>query len=180
MPEESVFNVTYMGRDRLTSGRMAALYGDHAPAAVRLAYFMVGDPHLAEDLVQDAFVRVFGRWGELRDPASFEAYLHRTVVNLARKYFRRRKVEGNYLERERRRPRSTSALDPDVETRDALWAKLDALPNRQRAALVLRFYMDMSEHDIARTLGTSPRATHSLVARGLKKLRDDMGREDLG
>src|SRR4026209_485500 len=82
--------------------RLGGLYVRHASDAVRLAYLLTGDRALAEDLVQNAFVKLAGRLAHLRDPAAFEAYLQRTVVNLSRSYFRRRKVERAYLEREGR------------------------------------------------------------------------------
>src|SRR5919108_2051044 len=80
-------------------GRLGELYLQHADDAVRLAYLLTGDRTLAEDLVQDAFVRLAGRLVHLRDPGAFHAYLQRTVVNLSRSYFRRKKVERAYLER---------------------------------------------------------------------------------
>src|SRR5438045_7060440 len=83
------------------TGRLGELYLRHADSAVRLAYLLTGDHALAEDLVQDAFVRLAGRLVHLRDPGAFEAYLRRTVVNLSHSHFRRRKVERVYLERER-------------------------------------------------------------------------------
>src|SRR5437016_11762255 len=81
------------------TGRLGELYVRHADDAVRLAYLLTGDRALAEDLVQDAFVRLAGRLVHLRDPDAFDAYLRRTVVNLSNSYFRRRKVERAYLER---------------------------------------------------------------------------------
>jgi RNA polymerase sigma factor (sigma-70 family) len=150
---------------------MHSLYREHAQRAVKLAYFMVGDHDLAEDLVQDAFIRVFGRWAELKEPQAFSAYLDKTVVNLSRKYFRRRHVERRYLERERALSSQRVSQNPDVETRDELWTALNLLPRRQQIALVLRFYADMSEAEIAETMSTSLSAAHSLVTRGLQTLR---------
>src|SRR5437763_10570377 len=83
------------------TGRLGELYLLHADAAVRLGYLLTGDRALAEDLVQDAFVRLAGRLVHLRDPGAFDAYLRRTVVNLSRSHFRRKKVERAYLERAR-------------------------------------------------------------------------------
>src|SRR5438309_7356699 len=94
-------------------GRLAELYLRHSERATKLAYLLTGDHSLAEDLVQDAFVRLAGRFADLRDPGAFEAYLRKTVVNLARMHFRRRRVERAYLDRERREPTPDAAL-PDV------------------------------------------------------------------
>src|ERR687887_372587 len=80
-------------------GRLGELYLRHADGAVRLAYLLTGDMALAEDLVQDAFVRLAGRLVHLRDPGAFDAYLRKTVVNLSRSHFRRRRVERAYVER---------------------------------------------------------------------------------
>src|ERR671925_1042326 len=85
--------------ERLTAnenGRLGELYLRHADAAVRLAYLLTGDRSLAEDLAQDAFVRLAGRLVHLRDPGAFDAYLRRTIVNLSNSHFRR-KVERAYL-----------------------------------------------------------------------------------
>src|SRR5215470_13231559 len=79
--------------------RLADLYVAYAPEGVRLAYLLTGDWAAAEDLVQEAFVRLVGRLRHLRDPAAFGAYLRRTIVNLATSQFRRRRVERAYLER---------------------------------------------------------------------------------
>src|SRR6476646_8335334 len=88
--------------DRVTAGdtgRLGELYLLHADAAVRLAYLLTRDHALAEDLVQEAFVRLAGRLVHLRDPAAFQSYLRRTVVNLTNSYFRRRKIERAYVVR---------------------------------------------------------------------------------
>src|SRR5438309_10196048 len=90
--------------DRLAApdtGRLGELYVRHADDAVRLAYLLTGERALAEDVVQDAFVRLAGRLVHLRDPGAFDAYLRRTVVNLCNSQFRRRRVERAYLQRAR-------------------------------------------------------------------------------
>jgi len=147
------------------------LYARHAGAMVGLAYLLTGDRYQAEDLAQDAFVRVAGRFRHLRDPDAFEGYLRRTIVNLFTSQLRRRRVERAYLAREARRPEPVSADEPDVETREELWAAVHRLPERQRAAVVLRYYEDLSERDVAAALGCSPAAAKSLVARGMETLR---------
>src|SRR2546423_15355559 len=81
-------------------GRLGELYRRHAPEAVRLAYLLTGDRALAEDLMQEAFVRGFGRFRDLRNPDAFGAYLRPTIVNLSRSHFRRAKVERAYVARE--------------------------------------------------------------------------------
>jgi RNA polymerase sigma factor (sigma-70 family) len=77
---------------------LAELYRRHVPGAVRLAYLMTGDRVLAEDLAQDAFVRLTGRFAHIRNPDAFPAYLRRTVVNLVKNHYRRLKMERSHLE----------------------------------------------------------------------------------
>ena len=148
------------------------LYEQHAPAALRLAYVLTGDRDLAEDLVQDAFVRIIGRLGQLRHEQAFDAYLRRTVVNLSYGTFRRRRVERAWLARERGATVRRDDEDADeIEERDELWQRLAAVAPRQRAALVLRYYEDLSEEQAAAVLGCTTRALRSLTSRGLQTLR---------
>src|SRR5437762_7225921 len=85
-------------------GRFAELYVANAPDALRLAYLLTGDRVLAEDLVQEAFVKLAGRFADLRNPSAFPAYLRKTVVNLARTHWRRRRVERAVMEWQAREP----------------------------------------------------------------------------
>lgn len=147
-------------------GRLETLYAAHAPGAARLAYLLTGDRALAEDLVQEAFVRMFGRFRDLRNPDAFGAYLRKTVVNLARSHFRRKGVERTYLERESRLPSSTQSPG-----HDEMWDTLKKLKPRQRAAIVLRYYEDLTEAQTADVLGCAVGTVKSLVSRGLEQLR---------
>ena len=155
-------------------GGLGELYARHAGAAVGLAYLLTGDRYLAEDLAQEAFVRLAGRFRHLRDAGAFEAYLRRTVVNVFTSQLRRKRLERAYLKREARRPEQVHE-DPDVASRDELWRAVHRLPERQRAAVVLRYYEDRSEREVAITLGCSDAAAKSLIARGMQALRADMG-----
>lgn len=152
--------------------RLGELYALHAPGAARLAYLLTSDRHLAEDLVQEAFVRLLRRYQDLRNPAAFDAYLRKTVVNLTRKQFRRRSIERAHLARERGRAPAPAAAR-DTETRDEAWTALSSLPARQRMALVLRYYEDLSERETADILGISIPAVRSLVQRGIGSLRKE-------
>src|SRR5437899_8198778 len=102
------------------AGRLGELYLAHADGAVRLAYLLTGDRALAEDLVQDAFVKLAGRLVHLRDPGAFDAYLRRTVVNLANSYYRRKRPERAYLKRQEREAR-LAEVGIDASARDELW-----------------------------------------------------------
>jgi RNA polymerase sigma-70 factor (sigma-E family) len=157
-------------------GRLGALFLRHGDGAVRLAYLLTGDRSLAEDLVQDAFVKLAGRLTHLRDPDAFDAYLRRTVVNLANSHWRRKRLERAYLERQRGRVGPTPT-EPDIGSRDALWRALQKLTERQRAAIVLRYYEDLSEQQVADILGCRQGTVKSLVSRGLDVLRGEVGHE---
>jgi RNA polymerase sigma factor (sigma-70 family) len=150
--------------------RLADAYVRSAPGGVRLAYLLTGDRAVAEDLVQEAFVRFVGRLRFLRDPNAFEPYLRRTIVNLSKNHFRRRAVERAFLEREGRRTEDVST-DPDVATYDSLRSALLRLPLRQRAALTLRYFEDLPDATIAELLRCRPATVRSLIARGLEALR---------
>jgi RNA polymerase sigma-70 factor (sigma-E family) len=162
------------------TGRLGELYLRHADDAVRLAYLLTGDRALAEDLVQDAFVRLAGRLVHLRDPDAFDAYLRRTVVNLSNSYFRRKKVERAYLERAKGEvgARAPAGLDRSLGDRDELWQAMRLLSQRQRAAIVLRFYEDLPERRVAEILRCRPGTVKSLVSRGLETLRSEIRGED--
>jgi RNA polymerase sigma-70 factor (sigma-E family) len=158
------------------AGRLGELYVRHADAAVRLAYLLTQDHALAEDLVQDAFVRMAGRLVHLRDAGAFDAYLRRTIVNLSHSYFRRKKVERAYLVRAGGEigTRPVEGPDRSLEDSEALWRALGRLSGRQRAAIVLRFYEDLSERQVAEVLNCAPGTVKSLVSRGLETLRNEI------
>lgn len=154
------------------TGKLEQLYSAHIEMAVRLAFLMTGDPHQSRDIAQDAFVKVAGRFHGLRDPAAFPAYLRTTVINLSRGHLRKLRTQRDYLSRQTGEEIATGA--PDVEGRDEMWRALQTLPGRQKAALVLRYYEDLSERQMADTLGVSESAVKSLLSRGLTQLRAQM------
>jgi RNA polymerase sigma-70 factor (sigma-E family) len=137
---------------------------------VRWAYVVTGDFQRAEDLVQEAFVRLAGRMRHLRFPDAFDGYLRRTIVNLHTSQLRRQRVERAYLARQRPETEPVAAT-PDLGIREELWRALGRLPPRQRAAVVLRFYEDLSERETAAILRCSEAAAKSLVARAMETLR---------
>ncbi|MGH2674278.1 MAG: SigE family RNA polymerase sigma factor [Actinomycetota bacterium] len=154
-------------------GRLGKLYEAHAPEAARLAFLLTGDRSVAEDLVHEAFVRLFGRFRDIRHPEAFRSYLRATVVNLARSHFRRRRVERAYLERQGRPPDDAS---PDPGAREEMWDALQRLSPRQRAAVVLRYYEDLTEAQTAEILGCAVGTVKSLVSRGLDRLGAEIPR----
>ena len=157
--------------EALAGGGLEELYARHIQGGVRLAYLLTGDRGHAEDLAQEAFIRCVGRFRHLRDRGAFDAYLRRAIVNLHTSSLRRRKLERAWLERERAAAVDRTISMPDVSGREDLWRALAELPPRQRAALVLRYYEDLSERDAAEALGCSVAAVKSLVSRGSEALR---------
>ena len=162
--------VADMEVDEHRTDGMAEIYERSAPGGFRLAYLLTGDRALAEDLVQEAFLRFVGRLHHLRDPEAFDAYMRRTIVNLSKDVFRRRAVERSYLER-RTAELSEVHTDRDVAAYESMRSALLSLPQRQRAAIVLRYYEDLHESQIADLLRCRPATVRSLVARGLEALR---------
>jgi len=150
--------------------QLGQLYARCAPEGVRLAYLLTGDQSTAEDLVQEAFLRMVGRLQFLREAEASRAYLRRTIVNLSKDHFRRRAVERSYVERQAGSPPS-EASDADVATQAAMrWALL-SLPVRQRCAIVLRYYEDLPDAAIADILHCRTGTVRSLISRGLAALR---------
>ena len=136
-------------------------YGAQYPPMVRLARGLVDTSECAEEIVQDAFVKVFERWSRLDEPV---AYLRVAVVNGARSELRKRRVRR----RIGLRLRTPSAASED----DYLIDALDKLSPKRRTALVLRFYGQMSEREIAEAMDVRPGTVKSLISRGLGDLRE--------
>ena len=152
--------------------RLEALYSAHVHGAIRLAYLMTGDEQQAQDIAQEAFVKISARFHDLRNPDAFPGYLRTTVLNLSRGHLRRLRTQREYL---KRTPRGEPAVpQDDAGGRDEMWSALQRLPHRQRAALVLRYYEDLSERQTGEALGCSVSAVKSLVSRGLETLRAEV------
>jgi RNA polymerase sigma factor (sigma-70 family) len=161
--------------DRAEGGRLGELYAKHAAGAIRLGYLLTGDRAIAEDLVQEAFVRIAARLGHLRDPSAFQAYLRSTVINLSRMHHRKQKTERSYLEREANL-RPPEGPERDVTVSEAMRTALLRLPERQRAAIVLRFYEDLTDTATGQILRCPPGTVRSLVSRGMETLRREVQR----
>ena len=155
--------------------RLTDLYVRHAPECLRLAYLLTFDRGVAEDLVQDAFVRVSGRLTHLRSPDAFGRYLRRTVVNLSRNHLRRQRVHRAYLERH---GGGEEAVEGPTAASLAVRQALRDLPERQRTAIVLRFWLDVPEAEAAEILRCRPGTFRSLVSRGMQSLRIAIGETD--
>jgi len=136
------------------------LYRDEYGPMVRLARGLVDTQEIAEEIVQDAFARVYERWNRLDNPGG---YLRTAVVNGARSELRKREV--------RRRIGIRPFIPLQPEDRDYLLDALDQLPPRQKTVLVLKFYADMTEKEIAQAIGVRPGTVKSATSRGLAELR---------
>lgn len=157
--------------------RLNELYALHAPSALRLAFLMTGDGDVAEDLVQDSFARLYARFGDRKTPEQIDAYLRRTIVNLSHDRHRKLKTLRAFIARG---PQQSSEAPVDVSGRIDMNARLQRLPHRQRLALVLRYYVDMTEADAADVIGCSVPALKQLVQRGLKTMRQQQQGENHG
>ena len=149
--------------------RLEELYRVQVAPLQRLAFLLTGDHHLAEDITQQAFVRFYRRFFDLREASAAPAYLRRTVVNLAHTHHRRSRREREHLQTFEREGAAVEL--PNVEDHDLIVHKLARLPHRQRSAIVLRFYEDLTEHQAAEVLGCSSAAMKSLTARAMASLR---------
>lgn len=165
---------------RLTADRstrdelIGELFEIHYPGLCRLAYLIVGNMREAEEIVMDAFVRTFSSWHRIRDLDRSDAYLRRAVVNLSRSRQRRRRGEE----------RSNAALQTptwthqtDVEGDMVVWEAVRQLPYGQRAAVVLRYYEDLPETEIARLLRCSVGTVKSQLAKARARLGQYLDKE---
>ncbi|MDQ4133676.1 MAG: sigma-70 family RNA polymerase sigma factor [Actinomycetota bacterium] len=132
-----------------------------------LAHLLTGSNEVAEDLVQDCFARLLRRQEPPDNPAG---YLRTSVINAVRSWQRRQ-----IMERSRPPPVAPDVPPPEVET---MRSALLALRPRQRAAIVLRFYEDLSEAEIATVLDCRPGTVKSLLARGLERLREEVPKDE--
>ena len=150
---------------------VSQLYAMHYQSLIRLATLLVQDAATAEEVVQDAFVAMHGSWTRLRDPDHALAYLRQAVVNRSRSVLRHRTVTGTNLPPAPPDTPNAEHADHDLLALPAARAALRSLPPRQREAIVLRYYSDLSEELIAATMGISRGAVKSHTARGLASLR---------
>lgn len=141
------------GVSRVASSKKRAvevLFESHYDPMCRLAFVILGDAWLAEEIVMEAMLKTFSGWGRLREPDRADVYLRRAVINLCRSRIRRAILE-------RKAPPVTERTHPqsDLHERDEILTAVRALPERQRACVVLRYYEDLSESQIAEILDCS-------------------------
>jgi RNA polymerase sigma-70 factor (sigma-E family) len=140
------------------------------PRLVRTAYAVSGDRGLAEDAVQTAFAKAYRSWRRISRLEAPEAYLRRMVVNEVLSDRRRARTRHEVTSSQSPERPSTDRQDPAL-AHDDLWRAVSDLPPRQRAVLVLRYYEDLSEQQIAEALGCRPGTVKSQAAAALASLR---------
>lgn len=143
-----------------------------APQLLHTAWLLCGDPQLAEDLVQEAYIRVYGKWRRVQDKPW--AYTRKVLLNLNTDRWRRTRLE--LLGASVPDPQIAGA-EADVEARSDLLRALATLPQRERQTVVLRYYADLSEQYVADLLGVSVGTVKSAASRGLAKLRAELAIE---
>jgi RNA polymerase sigma-70 factor (sigma-E family) len=155
------------------AAEVTALYGAHAVSMIRIALIMLGDRAAAEDVVQDAFFGLYRRWGKLSDRANAETYVRSAVLNGCRDALKR---QARRERRDRAAARSWQAVGSAEaaaligEDHRRILAGVRQLPDRQREALVCRFYLDMSEEETARAMGISRGTVKSATSRAVGSL----------
>jgi RNA polymerase sigma-70 factor (sigma-E family) len=152
---------------------VTALYEAHALSLTRLAYVMLGDRPAAEDVVQEAFLGLYRRWSKLRDTASAPGYLRTSVLNGCRMVLRSRTRRDDRAAGELPWESAEAAALVGEEYRYLLLA-IRALPPRQREAVVLRYYLDLSEEETARSMGIRRGTVKSATSRALAALGERM------
>ena len=156
---------------------VVSLYRAHYGELYRLALLLTHSAAAAEDLTHDAFVRVYARWHAVEDQRRAAAYLRTTLINLARSRWRHQRVV------DRRRPTNAMAAPSAEESAlgklgvgmPALAVALDALSPRQRACIVLRHYLQMTEGEIAETIGLSVGSVRTHLKRATAALSSSLG-----
>ncbi len=156
---------------------LVALYTAHYRRLVRLAALLLHDTAAAEDVVQDAFVAMHRSWRRLREPDRADAYLRQAVVNGARSRLRHLKVVDAHRGEPPPSPPGPEQVALAASQRAEVMTALRRLPARQREALVLRYYGELTEAEVADAMGISTGAVKSHVARGMTALRTTLERQ---
>lgn len=172
--------VGVMDRARPTRDEaVAELFDRHYAPMCRLAYAILGDAPLAEEIVMEALLKTFTGWGRVRDTARADAYLRRSVVNLCRSKIRRKMIEARVNRTIHHRDEHKAPdWDPERhETSRLVWAAVTELPERQRACVVLRYFEDLPESEIAEVLECSIGTVKSQLSKARAKLEPVLARE---
>jgi RNA polymerase sigma-70 factor (sigma-E family) len=183
VPEALVPEIAFVSESRSVAAvwdagqAVTEIYAGHYSQLVRLALLLVRDVQTAEEVVQDAFVSMNDAWRRLHDAEKALSYLRQTVVNRSRSVLRHRKVVDMHAPKPAPDEPSAEHAAMAVLESDAVSAALKTLPERQREAIVLRYYLDLSEADIAKTMGISRGAVKSHTARAMASLKSILQQE---
>jgi RNA polymerase sigma-70 factor (sigma-E family) len=142
------------------------------PGLYRTAYLLLGEHHLAEDLVQTSLAKTYASWGKVREPAAAMGYARVVLANTASSWFRRRSWRNERPTSELPEPPGCPSEPSD---RPAVVEALRTLPPRQRAVVVLRYYADLSVREVADALGISEGTVKSQTSHALTTLRVRLG-----
>jgi RNA polymerase sigma-70 factor (sigma-E family) len=156
---------------------VTALYQAYSLGLIRLAVVMLGDRAAAEDVVQEAFFGLYRRWHTLTDTANALSYVRSSVLNGSRTVLRRRASKRDEPAEPPPAAESAEATALIGEEHRAVLAGIRRLPDRQREVLVLRYYLDLDEEEIATSMGISRSTVRSTTSRGLAALGRLLGED---
>lgn len=166
------------GRD-VAFGRYVA---SRQHALLRTAVLLTGDVQLAEDLLQTALSRLYSAWHRVEREEALDAYVRRTMVNLHiswwRRAWRHRETTVDPADLAPHQRANTANIDVQIVERAALWRVVQMLPPRQRATIVLRYYVDMSEAQTAEAMGCTVGTVKAATSKALARLRPLLAEED--
>ena len=165
---ESVVQQKVLPRDRASA--VTALFEEHYAGLVRMARLLVDDRETAEDVVMDAFTSLYRRWTAIRDPAEAHRYVRSSVLNGARSQLRRRRLRRRHESGSPQQGAGRDGQEMNEADRSTVTQLLGTLPYRQRQVLVLRYFVDLTEAQIAYELGVSPGSVKTHASRGLAAL----------
>jgi RNA polymerase sigma-70 factor (sigma-E family) len=165
---ESEVQQKVLPRDRASA--VTALFEEHYASLVRMARLLVDDRETAEDVVMEAFTSLYRRWTAIRDPAEAHRYVRSSVLNGARSQLRRRRLRRRHESGSPQQEAARDGHETNESDRSTVTQLLATLPYRQRQVLVLRYFVDLTEAQIAYELGVSPGSVKTHASRGLAAL----------
>lgn len=145
---------------------------ERSGAWLRVAFLLTGNRADAEDLLQTALAKTYLSWHRIQDKGALDGYVRRVLVNTQTSWWRKRRIEEYATDQLPEQPFHDVA-PAEFELRETVWKALSALPKRQRAVVVLRYYEDLSEAETAAVMGISVGTVKSTASRALAKMRED-------
>jgi RNA polymerase sigma-70 factor (sigma-E family) len=179
IPLVEVSAVPVRARSTSSSAEFADVFAAHHAEALRLAFLLTGDRYRAEDVVADAFVKLYKRWSA-GGIDNVRAYLRRTVVNEVNSKFRRLALERREAAKRSGDDRGARSAEDQLADHELIADALATLSQRQRTAVVLRYFNDLPEREVAEILGVSVGTVKSSVSRGLDRMRHVLEGESPG